>query len=184
MSWLHLVNDKMYDLSDKPTSRTTLSRCRLLVKYKPCLGMQKEADSSDSSAKGIQLQHPSFRCIQLFWSSQTSVRSEVIISAHCRSEREIYCQDVEFWSLLMQVFSNIANLCALWNSIITNISRPSSRSTSFTVITSFRKDFTSHEFNSIHSSTKVVKLPVDVETLTVTIRTPKAYLSRTTDLGS
>lgn len=79
----------------------------------------------------------------------------------------IYCQDVKFWSLLMQVFSNIANVYALWNSIIINISTPCSQSTGFTVITPFKKGwithFTSHEFNSVHSSTKVVKLPVNVE---------------------
>ena len=103
MSWLHLANDKMYDFSDKPTSRTTLSRCRLLARHKPRLGMQKEADPSDSSAKGIQLQHPSFRCIPLFWSPQTSVRSEVKVSA-LAPRLEIYCQDVKFWSLLMRVF--------------------------------------------------------------------------------
>lgn len=89
-----------------------LSRCRLLVRYKLRLGMQKQADLSDSSAKGIQLQHPSFRCIPLFWSPQTSVRSEVIIIAHHTSVQDILsgCQ------VLITVnaeLSNITNLCAL-----------------------------------------------------------------------
>lgn len=51
---------------------------------------------SDSSAKGIQLQHPSFRCIPLFWSPRASVRSEVTISTAFTSVQDILpgCQVV------------------------------------------------------------------------------------------
>lgn len=35
------MNDKMYDFPDKHTSKTTLSRCRLLLEGKVCVGMQK-----------------------------------------------------------------------------------------------------------------------------------------------
>lgn len=44
--------------------------------------------------------------------------------------------------------------------------------------------YKSEKFNSTHSSTKVIKLLVSVETLTATIHTPKASLNGSTDLGS
>lgn len=66
-----------------------------MARHKSRLGMQKEADPSDSSAKVIQLQHHSFRSIPLLRSLQTSVRSEVTVSA-LALRLEIHCQDVKF----------------------------------------------------------------------------------------
>lgn len=138
MFWLHLANNKMYDFSDKPTSRTTLSRCRLLARYKPRLGMQKEADPSDSSAKGIRRQHPSFRCIPLFWSPQTSVGSEVIVSVHRTTVWNILwgCQ------VLITVNAVLYHKCLLTVKLCDygkKSSTPTSQRTSLTVIAPLKK---------------------------------------------
>lgn len=66
-SRLHLLSDIMYDFPGKPSSSATLSRCRLLLKHKLHLGMQKTADGYDSSKKGgdLGLASDVFHCSDL-----------------------------------------------------------------------------------------------------------------------